>query len=236
MQKNGTYEAAYEQRAERYPGLPQDAINEEVAAQYFGVVFSSESNIRKVIENSSQQELSMWQKIVEHLKEFVKKIKDAIERYAVEDKTVRAALKADADIIEELARQFDVCLKEAAKNKKPAEQVQGGEKQSRRIFREYTNKEIENWKNAKRIILYENDSQFGDFIHKSRVDNTFNKKIYFGAISEEHAKEIKQKTGIDVYGFNCSLASNEIRKIFKDHGNEEKEQLKGQRAINEEDF
>ncbi len=58
----------------------------------------------------------MWQKIVEHLKEFVKKIKDAIERYAVEDKTVRAALKADADTIEELARQFDVCLKEAAKN------------------------------------------------------------------------------------------------------------------------
>ncbi|MBR3974406.1 MAG: hypothetical protein IKJ88_00940 [Clostridia bacterium] len=130
MQQNGTYEEAYKQRAEVYAGLSQDAINEEVAAQYFGVVFSSESNIRKVIENSSQQELSMWQKIVEHLKDFVKRIKDAIERYALQDKTVRAALKADADTVEELARQFDVCLKEAAKNKKPAEQVQGGEKYS----------------------------------------------------------------------------------------------------------
>ena len=74
----------------------------------------------------------MWQKIVEHLKDFVKKIKDAIERYAVEDKTVRAALKADAETIEELARQFDLCLKEAAGNKK-ASVENGGEKQSRRL-------------------------------------------------------------------------------------------------------
>ena len=130
MKNDGTYEGAYSQRADAYSGYSQAEIDEEIAAQYFGVVFSSESNIRRVIENSSQQELSMWKKIVEHLKDFVKRIKDAIERYAVEDKTVRAALKADADTVEELARQFDVCLKEAAKNKKPAEQVQGGEKKS----------------------------------------------------------------------------------------------------------
>lgn len=102
MKNDGTYEGAYSQRADAYSGYSQAEIDEEIAAQYFGVVFSSESNIRQVIENSSQQELSMWQKIVEHLKDFVKKIKDAIERYALQDKTVRAALKADAETMRSL--------------------------------------------------------------------------------------------------------------------------------------
>jgi len=100
----------------------------------------------------------------------------------------------------------------------------------------YTQKQKENWKNAKRIVLYDNDTQFADFIRQSRLNNGFNKKIYFGAVPHDLAVLIKSKTGIDVENFNCSLSAYEIRKIFKDHGDEKKEAPRGQRAITESDI
>jgi|GEM_PF-3168445 len=86
-----------------------------------------------------------------------------------------------------------------------------------------------------RIVLYEGTEQLYDFIEKS-ADPTFNKKLYFGAISKEHAQFIYDKTGIDVEGYNLALAADEIRKIFKDHGNAETEALRGQQPIGETDF
>ena len=47
---------------------------------------------------------------------------------------------------------------------------------------------------------------------------------------------IKLKTGIDVEGFNCSLSANEVRKIFKDHGDPNAEMLRGQRSVTEDDI
>jgi hypothetical protein len=103
-------------------------------------------------------------------------------------------------------------------------------------FRKYTDKQRENWKNAKRIVLYENDVQFMDFIKEARFDESFIKKIYFGAIPHDLAVLIKSNTGIDVEDFNCSLSAYEIRKIFKDHGDEKKEAPRGQRAITDSDI
>ena len=60
--------------------------------------------------------------------------------------------------------------------------------------------------------------------------------MYFGAVSPELASLIKEKTGVEVEGYNCSLSSYEIRKILKDHGNEETERPRGQRAITPDDF
>ena len=103
-------------------------------------------------------------------------------------------------------------------------------------FRKYTDKQRENWKNAKRIVLYENDVQFMDFIKEARTDESFIKKIYFGAIPHDLAVLIKTNTGIDVEDFNCSLSAYEIRKIFNDHGDEAKEAPRGQRAITDGDI
>ncbi len=103
-------------------------------------------------------------------------------------------------------------------------------------FREYTDKQKENWKSSKRILLYDNEAQYRDFIKESRTNNLYNKKLYFGAITSELAALIKSNTGIDVEGFNCTLSAYEIRKMFKDHGNEQAENLRGQRAITEEDI
>ena len=103
-------------------------------------------------------------------------------------------------------------------------------------LKRYTDHQKENWKNSKRILVYESEEQFRDFIKTACTNPTFNKKIYFGAIPEEYASVIKSKTGIDVNNYNCTLASEEIRKIFKDHGDEQRESLRGQRKITEDDI
>ena len=100
----------------------------------------------------------------------------------------------------------------------------------------YSKKQIENWKNSKNIVVYENEQQLRQFIHDAQNGKNLNKKIYFGAISEEMAFRIKQETGIDVNKYNCTLRASEVRKILKDHGNEQSEALRGQRAITEDDF
>ena len=48
--------------------------------------------------------------------------------------------------------------------------------------------------------------------------------------------EIERSTGLNIEGFNCSISAYEIRKIVKDHGNQEKEALRGQKEITETDF
>jgi hypothetical protein len=60
--------------------------------------------------------------------------------------------------------------------------------------------------------------------------------MYFGKIPENLAERIKADTGINVGGYNVSISDYEIRKIFKDHGNEAIEAPRGQRAITEKDI
>lgn len=104
------------------------------------------------------------------------------------------------------------------------------------LLKQYTDHQKENWKDSKRIVVYDSEKQFREFIRTVRSNPTFNKKMYFGAIPEAYAAVIKNETGIDVNNYNCTLASDEIRKIFKDHGDEQREALRGQRAITEDDI
>lgn len=100
----------------------------------------------------------------------------------------------------------------------------------------YSEREKENWKDSRNIILYKDNSQFEDFIEKS-LTNEINKKMYLGKISNKLGDFIYNKTGVDITGYNLALRSSEIRKILKkDHGNDAKEKLRGQRAITKSDL
>ncbi len=106
----------------------------------------------------------------------------------------------------------------------------------RYTLKPYSEKQKENWKNSKSIVIYESPEQLRTFVKLSRNNGQYNKKIYFGAISTELAQRIYEGTGLNLENYNVALYANEIRKIFKDHGNEETEHLRGQRAITESDF
>ena len=100
----------------------------------------------------------------------------------------------------------------------------------------YSDKEKENWQSSKNILIYRDNEQFEDFITKS-LNNDINKKIYIGKISSKLGEFIYSKTGLNISGYNLVLRSSEIRKILKyNHGNEIKENLRGQRAIVKSDF
>ena len=125
---------------------------------------------------------------------------------------------------------FDECLKAEQKNNTVDN---SGAKYA---LKEYSEHQIENWKNSKRIVVYESQKQLQQFIDDARAHKNLNKKMYFGIISDEIADFIKQKTGIDVHNYNAVLRADSILKIFDSHGNEIRETQRGQRAITDNDI
>ncbi len=103
-------------------------------------------------------------------------------------------------------------------------------------LKHYSDKQIFNWQNSKNIVIYENDTQLNDFVDFA-LQNDYGQKMYFGVIDNKLAKFILSKTGMDLSGYNLTLRASEIRKILnKSHGHDQREKLRGQRAINKEDF
>ena len=100
----------------------------------------------------------------------------------------------------------------------------------------YSEKQKENWKNSKNIVIYESSEQLRKFVRQSRSDNQYSKKMYFGAIGSELAARIEEQTGLNLENYNYALRSDEVRKIFKDHGTVGTEAPRGQRPVTEADF
>ena len=101
----------------------------------------------------------------------------------------------------------------------------------------YSTKEIENWKDSKNIVVYNNEAQFKQFVDEVLDNKKPDRKMYFGKVSKNAAKNIFEKTGVDVSGYNISLKGYEIRKILlNSHGNAKSESTRGQAAINVSDL
>ncbi|MBS6295908.1 MAG: peptidoglycan DD-metalloendopeptidase family protein [Dialister sp.] len=103
-------------------------------------------------------------------------------------------------------------------------------------LKDYDDRQIENWKDSKKIVVYESPQQLRDFVDEARQGKAGNKKIYFGVVPNDLAERVLVETGIDISNRNVALGAYEVQKILKDHGNEEKEATRGQRAITADDF
>ena len=111
-----------------------------------------------------------------------------------------------------------------------------GPNETRYSLTPYSEKQKENWKNSKKIIVFENKAQIKQFVNKALTDGGFVSKLYFGVIDGELADRIIRETGYDVRGRNAALRAGNVRKIFKDHGTEITEKPRGQRPISPDDF
>lgn len=100
----------------------------------------------------------------------------------------------------------------------------------------YSEREAKNWEASPKILLYKNENQLMEFVDEALQNDRDNRKIYFGKISEDLGGKILKETGVNVKGFNCTLAAYEVRKILKRHGSDKTEKLQGQTAITKEDF
>lgn len=95
----------------------------------------------------------------------------------------------------------------------------------------YDEHQKENWRDSKRIVIFENDEQALQFVNHA-ISGNGNKKLYFGKIPSNLAKHIFDITGVDVDGYNCSISESEIRKILlNSHGDNDFEKLRGKRSV-----
>jgi hypothetical protein len=76
-----------------------------------------------------------------------------------------------------------------------------------------------------------------EFIQKVLANpSNIQEKYSLGKISDLQAKEIKEKTGLDLSGYERTIENFGLYHAIKHHGNEKKEANRGQKAITPDDF
>ena len=219
-------ELVTQKRARESRELSYDEAVEEVIADACETVLTEPTAIRQLASDN----MPLAKKIRKWLNDFFRKIKSAFAGLeAVHDEA-----KAMTDYMDELRAMWDDALSEAVRNRanKNAADTGDGAKYS---LRSYSEQQLRNWENSKRIVVYSSDAQLRKFIKDARAGKIGGRKMYFGMVPQNLAQKIMSETGINVDGYNCSLSAYEIQKIFKDHGNAATERLRGQRAVTEDD-
>ncbi|MCL2260244.1 MAG: hypothetical protein FWC15_02690 [Fibromonadales bacterium] len=95
----------------------------------------------------------------------------------------------------------------------------------------YTQHEIENLSGNSNIEIAKNKEHVRGFIEEAKANNKRQKKILLGKINGDLAQKIQDDTSVNLNGYHLELRADEIRHLFKQHGNEKTEVLRGQRAV-----
>ncbi len=102
-------------------------------------------------------------------------------------------------------------------------------------YNNYSQQELDNLKNSKTIRIANSKDDVINFIETAKnVPN--NLKLYFGKVSDKVSSKIKNILGINTDNYNISLKSDTVKHIFKEHGDTEKENLRGQLQITDDDI
>lgn len=203
----GEYDGRFKAVKELYQNVDANIENEVTADLVGDYIFTDEQFVMELTKKPN-----VFQKVYDY-------IKHAYKIATAGSSEERQLLKAK--------RAFE----KAYKNMKPSTENNS----VRYELEKYSDHQLKNWENSKKIVVYKDEQHLVDFVNESKQENAF-KKMYFGTIPESLAERVLNDTGIDVRGRNVALASYEVKKIFKSHGNEEKEQSRGQRAVEVEDF
>lgn len=206
----GEYDSKLKSITKLYEEFENANIENELTADLIGEYLFTDSDF---INRLSAEKPTLFKKIFDEIKYLCK---------------VATAGSKEARQLEKLKKTFE----EAYRQKNNTAKDDG----VRYSLNNYSEHQIENWKNSKNIIIYENSNQLLNFVKDAKQGNNLSKKMYFGSIPKDLANEIHRNTGIDVSDYNCTLRASEVKKIFKSHGNEETENKRGQRAITENDF
>lgn len=211
----------------------EQAKEEMVAAACEMMLKNSE-----VFERLARQNLPLAQRIKAGLDGFIKKLsanrKAAFENLDATSPEARA-IAASETSLKETQKLWDNALKGAIKENEGGKSAGTG---SMYELRGYSEKEVNNWANSKRIIIYKDNIQLEEFVNEALNNKNYDRKMYFGKIPANLAEDIKNilSADIDVEGYNCTLDSYHIRKINARHGNEVNERLLGQRSVTVNDY
>ncbi len=220
-------EAEKEKIRKRYSAIGQGSaleVSDEINAHFAEQTLSNKNILERLIEKKA----TLKDKILGFFKK-------ARTDYKGDEKLTGAAAR--------LYRQYKKLFDEFSARNQRYLGVENASEQARKYvgdkhfaLKPYSEKQKENWKNSKNIVIYESSEQLQEFVRQSRSDNQYSKKMYFGAIGSELAARIEEQTGLNLENYNYALRSDEVRKIFKDHGTVETEAPRGQRPVTEADF
>ena len=79
-------------------------------------------------------------------------------------------------------------------------------------------------------------SELATLAAEARDGVTENRTVEIGPVTAEQAREVQDNTRVDVSGFTHTADSYAIRHVFKEYGNQESEQSRGQGSITESDI
>ena len=220
-----------------------DAEKEKIRKRYAAVGQGSALQVSDEINAHFAEQTLSNKNILERLVQKKQTLKDKILGFFRKARTDYQSDERLTGAAERLYRQYKKLFDEFSARNQRYLGVENASEQARTFvgdkhfaLKPYTEKQKENWRNSKNIVIYESSEQLQEFVRQSRSDNQYSKKMYFGAIGSELAARIEEQTGLNLENYNYALQSQEVRKIFKKHGNDQTERLLGQRAVTEADF
>jgi len=215
----GDYDARMKSLSKLYEGVDANIENEITADLVGDYLFTDEQFINNLSTNRN-----VFQKIYDYIK------------HAYKMATAGSQEKRE---LERVKRSFDKAYKQMSKaTTQEAKDNLATDADSNTVYAltKYSEHQVENWKSSNNIVVYENSEQLNKFINDAKDGKLGSKKMYFGIVPENLANRVLQETGVDIKNRNVTLGAYEVQKIFKDHGNEDTEALRGQRAVTAEDF
>jgi hypothetical protein len=220
-----------------------DAEKEKIRKRYAAVGQGSALQVSDEINAHFAEQTLSNKNILERLVQKKQTLKDKILSFFRKARTDYQSDERLTGAAARLYRQYKKLFDEFSARNQRYLGVENASEQARKYvgdkhfaLKTYSEKQKENWKNSKNIVIYESSEQLQEFVRQSRSDNQYSKKMYFGAIGSELAARIEEQTGLNLENYNYALRSDEVRKIFKDHGTVGTEAPRGQRPVTEADF
>lgn len=256
---DSVYKSILEYR-KRYRDIEGTKTFQEAADEYFNDAiagaFMTEEGAKDFIEWLGKENIpveekkSIFKTILDIIKGFIESIQSAIRSGATtkaEERTLKTTLEQQEtirtlykDAMDSAIRNYNNSedgetegLKAASVSYSAAVENKKNNKFSDKLDN-YSEREIDNWKNSKSIVICENEEELKLLCDEAIKEKSSEKKIYFGKITQGLAKEYKDNAGIDVDGYNLCIHQNEVRKTNKTHGSNEETQ--GQKNVDSFDY
>ncbi len=224
-------------------GLSYEVARDELVARACEDMLTNSKVLSSYLAGMDAKSATTLKEKIHEIAEKIKAwIQDLLKMYESSSKEAKVLRKYEKKL-NEVSATWDKAMMQAIRTNQatkaevaPVQQNAESARESSWTLKGYDERQLTNWKNSKRIVVYGNKVQFMEFVDKALSDKTYSKKMYFGMVSDTVADEVESCFGIDIRNFNLSLGGNEIRKTIKSHGNDERESLRGQKAVIKEDF
>lgn len=220
------YISTYEQQTGQQ--LSREEAVDEIVADATQKFLNDPDFISRAIKEDS----TIGQRIIDFLTDVI----DAIKELVKVGSTRRAAkaLEENLQYFERCRQEWMIGLEEAGERYKAGWETDTDTKYQLNQFglEEYTEREKQNLANEINIICNSKADikRFVDNINPAKLQ-----RLFLGNIGPELGQIIKNKTGIDITGYSLVIRSDNVTKIFKDHGSD-KEYKRGQIPVTVDDI